>query len=101
MFAELKPQIDALVQMAAGGSDAVGAADLLFDNVIMASPDIIYEKLGDLIGGPNFITHAAVFNPGVRAHELWFRQFQTQIVKRYDEEEKAAGSDVPTALTPQ
>jgi hypothetical protein len=94
MFAQLKPQIDSLCQMAAGGSDAIGAADLLFDNVIMELADDVYAKLADLIEGPNFITQAAVFNPAVLTHQAWFQQFQQQISKRYDDEEKP--ESVPT-----
>jgi len=92
MFAQLKPQIDSLVQMAAGGSDAVAAADLLFDNVITAiDDDAIYDRLFNVINGPNFVNQAAVFNPGVKQHEAWFKTFQAQVVKRYDEEDAAVG----------
>jgi hypothetical protein len=95
MFRELKPQIDTLVEMAGQGSDADGAADLLFDQVIMGLPDEYYEKIGDLIGGPNFVTQAAVFNPKVNAHADWFKKFQARIVARYEAEDTAA-STAPT-----
>ena len=97
MFAELKPQIDALVAMAAQGSDPDGAADILFDEVIMDLPDEFYEKLADLIGGENFVTKAAVFNPAVNTHAEWFKRFQARIVTRYNEEDQAATTK-PTVL---
>jgi hypothetical protein len=97
MFAELKPQIDALVSMAAQGSDPDGAADILFDQVIMELPDEYYEKLADLIGGQDFVTKAAVFNPAVNTHAEWFKRFQARIVARYNEEDQAATAR-PTIL---
>jgi hypothetical protein len=95
MFAQLKPQIDALVQMAAQGSDPTGAADILFEQIILPLPDEFYDRLYTLISGANFITQAAVFNPAVNSHAEWFKQFQKRICERYDAEE-AAARDAPT-----
>ena len=100
MFAQLKPQIDALVQMAGQGSDPVGAADLLFDQLIINLPDDYYDRLYDLIEGVDFVKKAAIFNPAVNNHQPWFAAFKTQVISRYDAEEKAAQS-APTSLQAQ
>lgn len=101
MLAQLMPQIDALVAMAERGSPADAAADLIFDQYIMDLPetpnDVLFEKVASLLTGPNLINQAAVFNPKVLAHEQWFRQFQQRIVARYDQEEKEADGQNPTA----
>lgn len=90
MFAQLKPQIDSLVAMAAQGSDPAGAADLLFDQVIMELPDMYYEKLADIFGGENFVKQAAVFNPAVSSHAEWFTKFRARVLERYEQEDSAA-----------
>lgn len=100
MFAQLKPQIDALVAMAEQGSAADGAADILFEQVILELPDEYYGKLAELIGGPNFVTQAAVFNPKVNNHVEWFKTFQARIVTRYDAEDEAANSTVTPTPPP-
>ncbi len=97
MFAQLKPQIDALVAMAGQGSDPIGAGDILFDQVIMELPDEYYEKLAEIIGGPNFITQAAVFNTGVNNYREWFTAFQTQVMARYEREDSES-QNAPTIL---
>jgi hypothetical protein len=97
MFAFVKPQIDALVKMAEEGSDPVGAADLLFDQVIMVLPDDFYDKLSEMIDGPNFVTQAAVFNPKVNTHAEWFKQLKERVMQRYDAEDAAAAT-APTVL---
>lgn len=97
MLAQIMPQIDALVTMAERGSPADKAADLIFDQYIMELPpspdDILYDRIAKLLCGANLIEQAGVFNPKVLTHEAWFRQFQQQIIKRYDDEEKAAAAE--------
>lgn len=91
MFAQLKPQIDSLVQMAGQGADPTAAADLLFDQVIVDLPDQFYEKVADIITGPNFVQQAAVFNPAVLQHKEFFEKFRAQIDKRFTDEDAQAG----------
>ena len=93
MFAQLKPQIDSLMEMAKQGSDPAAAADLLFDQVIIELPDVLYGRVADLIGQENFLRNAAVFNPAVGAYEVFFKAFQAQIVKRIEQEDSAAGQE--------
>lgn len=100
MFAQLKPQIDALVQMAKDNADAVGAANLLFEQVMLELPDEIYSRVADLIAGENFVKNATVFNPAVGQYLPWFATFQAQIVKRIEQEDQEAGQ-TPTAVAPQ
>lgn len=93
MFAQLKPQIDSLVEMAKQGSDPAAAADLLFDQVIIELPDALYGRVADLIGQTNFLRNAAVFNPAVGTYETFFKAFQAQIIKRIEQEDSAAGQE--------
>ena len=93
MFAQLKPQIDTLVQMATEQPDpqaAVAAADFLYDNMISTLPDEFYDRLYEVVHSENFIKNASVFNPGVNSHVAWFNAFKAQVLKRYDDEEAAA-----------
>ena len=102
MFAQLKPQIDTLVQMATEQPDpaaAVAAADFLYDNMISTLPDEFYDRLYEVMHTDNFVKNAAIFNPGVSQHVPWFEAFRRQVLKRYDDEEAAAISQ-PTELTP-
>lgn len=93
VFAQLKPQIDTLVQMATEQPDpqaAVAAADFLYDNMISTLPDEFYDRLYEVVHSDNFIKNASVFNPGVTQHAAWFAAFKAQVLKRYDDEEAAA-----------
>lgn len=102
VFAQLKPQIDTLVQMATEQPDpkaAVAAADFLYDNMISTLPDEFYDRLYEVVHSDNFIKNASVFNPGVTQHTAWFAAFKTQVLKRYDDEEAAAMSQ-PTEPGP-
>lgn len=95
MFAQLKPQIDTLVQMATEQPDpqaAVAAADFLYDNMISTLPDEFYDRLYEVVHSDNFVKNAAVFNPAVSQHAAWFEAFRRQVLKRYDDEEAAAMS---------
>lgn len=97
MLAQLKPQIDSLVLMAQQGSDATGAADLIFDQVFMDPrlPEELYEKIANFIDSPQFVNYVTVMNPAAKPHTGWFEAFKTQIVKRLDESETTP--DTPTA----
>ena len=102
VFAQLKPQIDTLVQMATEQPDpqaAVAAADFLYDNMISTLPDEFYDRLYEVVHSDNFIRNASVFNPGVAKHVPWFIAFKAQVLKRYDDEEAAAISQ-PTEPGP-
>lgn len=102
VFAQLKPQIDTLVQMATEQPDpqaAVAAADFLYDNMISTLPDEFYDRLYEVVHSDNFIRNATVFNPGVAKHVPWFIAFKAQVLKRYDDEEAAAISQ-PTEPGP-
>lgn len=101
MLAQLKPQIDSLVTMAEQGSDATGAADLIFDQVLSDPrlPDEVFEKLAAFIDSDKFLPYVTVLNPAAKPHATWFETFKTQIIKRLNEEDQAA--DEPAApLTP-
>lgn len=92
MLAQMKPQIDSLVAMAQQGSDATGAADLIFDQVFMDPrlPEDAYEKLAGFIDSEKFVPYVVIMNPAAKPHGAWFETFKIQIVKRLLEETAAA-----------
>jgi hypothetical protein len=100
MLAQLKPQIDSLVQMAEAGSDPIGAADLIFDQVFLDPnlPDEIFEKLAGFVDSQTFVNYVIVMNPLARPHSAWFETFKTQIVKRLVDETETI--DTPTPQPP-
>jgi hypothetical protein len=95
MLAQLKPQIDALVAMAAQGSPATDAADLLFDQVFMTVPDEIFEKLAGFVDSDTFVNYVIVMNPAAKPHAAWFEAFKTQIVKRLNDETTSVDTPTP------
>jgi hypothetical protein len=100
VLAQLKPQIDSLVAMATQGSDATGAADLIFDQVL-SDPRLDekdFEKIAEFIESDNFTKYVIVMNPAAGPLAAWFDAFKAQIVKRLDEAE--TDSQTPTPLAP-
>lgn len=99
MLAQLKPQIDSLVQMAEAGSDPTGAADLIFEQV-MLDPRLSeedFDKLASFVDSPTFVNYVIVMSPTARAHSAWFETFKTQIVKRLSEETETIDTPTPQA----
>ena len=88
MLAQLKPQIDSLVQMAEAGSDATGAADLIFDQVFLDPnlPEEIFEKLAGFVDSNTFVNYVIVMNPAAKPHAVWFENFKAQIIVRLNAE---------------
>lgn len=91
VFAQFKPQIDTLVQMAEQGSDPAGAADLLFDTFLTPLPDDTYTIVVDLVTNDAFVANAGILNPKVAQFAEWFAKFRAQVDKRATEEDAAAG----------
>jgi hypothetical protein len=92
MLQQLKPQVDSLVEMAAQGSDAVGVADLVFEQVFGSVSDEDYEKLADFIDNPQFLNYVGLINPAAKAHGDWFKAFQAQILKHLNVDDTQAPS---------
>jgi hypothetical protein len=92
VFAQLKPQIDALVKIAQDGGDPVGSADLLFNEMIMPLPDDFYDKFGDLFSRENLVSQLAAFHPAVLQHRDFFEKFRKQVDARFDQEDNEAAS---------
>jgi len=99
MFAQLKPQVDALVEMAKQNSNANDAADILFDSMIVDLPDMFYEKLGDFFDRAEFVSQIAVFNPAVNQYRDWFEKFRAQVQKRFIQEDATAGQEPTDAAS--
>jgi hypothetical protein len=99
VLAQLKPQIDSLVAMATQGSDATGAADLIFDQVL-SDPRLDekdFEKIAEFIESDNFTKYVIVMNPAAAPLKDWFDAFKAQIVKRLDEAETDSSTPTPVA----
>jgi hypothetical protein len=99
MLAQLKPQIDSLVAMAQQGSDAVGAADLIFDQVFLDPqlPEELYEKLANFVDSEQFVNYVMILNPAAKPHAAWFEAFKKQVVLRLTTED---GAESPAPATP-
>jgi hypothetical protein len=97
VFAQLKPQIDSLVQIAKDGGDPVGAANLLFEEMILPLPDDFYDKLGDMFSRDNLVNQLAVFHPAVLQYRDFFEKFRKQVDSRFEAEDAAVG-DRPTIV---
>ncbi|MGH3575828.1 MAG: hypothetical protein ACRDUW_29100, partial [Pseudonocardiaceae bacterium] len=91
MFAQLKPQIDSLVTMASQGSDPVGAADMLFDGVILELDDATYSRIAELLSRPAVVDQVAILNPEAAKYRDFFEKFRARIAKRVLDEDSAAG----------
>jgi hypothetical protein len=91
VLAQLKPQIDSLVQMAEQNSDPVGSADLVFDQVFLNVPEDVFEKLANFVDNPQFVSYVCLMNAAAKNHVQWFEVFKVQVVKRLTQEDSEAG----------
>lgn len=90
MFAQVKPQIDSLVQMAAQGADPLETANLFFDEVMLPLEDKEYGKICDLVMDTGFLGKISVFNPAVKQYAHFFTAMRDRIVARINEEDAAS-----------
>jgi hypothetical protein len=90
MFAQLKPQVDSLVQMAREGSDPLMTAQVFFDNVMMSVDDQIYDRLCVLIENPQAIEQLTIFNTGVKEQRPFFEAFQNKVKELIAGQDQAA-----------
>jgi hypothetical protein len=90
MFAQLKPQVDTLVQMAREGADPVAAGQVFFDNVMMVVDDAIYDRLCTLIENPTAVDQLAIFNTGVKEQRAFFEAFQNKLKEMIMSQDQAA-----------
>lgn len=83
MFAQLKPQVDTLVQIAREGQvGATEVADSFFQTTMLRLDDDAYDQLCEFFEDPNSIDHIAVLNTGVREHRAFFETLQNRIKER-------------------
>lgn len=97
MFAQLKPQVDALVQMARDGQDATAVGDMFYDQYLSTADDDMYDRLCSLFENSATIDQIALFNTGVRELRPWFETLQAAIVKKIKLEEAQATISNPQA----
>lgn len=102
MLAQLKPQIDSLVSIAQQGSDPVGAADLIFEQVFLDPrlSEADFERLADFIDSEKFVTHVTIINPAAKPLAPWFESFKLQILARLTAEDAIADSPEGAPATP-
>lgn len=90
MFAQLKPQVDALVQMARENADPIITADTFFEHVMGQLDDNSYSALAEFILNPKAMERIAIFNTGVKEYAAFFEAFQKQLAGRIQSEDVAA-----------
>lgn len=92
MFAQVKPQVDSLVQMARENADPVEAANVFFELVMLneQTTDAAYNQIADLIMDSGALNKLAVLNTGVREYAPFFQAFQRRLSERILEETQAA-----------
>lgn len=93
MFAEMKKQVDALVEMARNGADPNAVGDLFFDQQMMLLDDENYAKLAGTIEGANFLNQISIYNTGVREQLAFFEALKKRIMERVHEADAEAGTD--------
>jgi hypothetical protein len=82
MFAQLKPQVDTLVQIAREGGDALKVADTFFETTMLPLPDEGYDRLCEFFEDPKTLEHIAVLNTGVLEQRAFFETLQNRIKER-------------------
>ena len=99
MFAQLKPQVDTLVQMARDGQDATAVGEMFYDQFLgtTAVTDDMYDQLCELFENPKTIDRLSLFNVGVKEFRPWFETLQTTIIKKINDE--SAQSTIAAGMT--
>lgn len=92
MFAQLKPQVDTLVQIARDGGDATKVADTFFETTMLPLPDDGYDRLCEFFEDPKTLDHIAVLNTGVIEQRTFFETLQNRIKERIALESPDDGS---------
>lgn len=85
MFAEMKRQIDALVDVARNGTDPVAVADMFYDQTMADMEDDDYSKLAGFVESEKFMGSIAIYNAKVHEHTEWFAKLRAQLVARITE----------------
>lgn len=100
MFAQLKPQVDTLVQMFRDGADPVQCAQVFFDTTMMGVDDSTYDKLCGFFENPQAIAQISIFNTGVSELSPKFETFQKKVMELIAGQDQAAsgigGSNPPS-----
>lgn len=99
MFAQLKPQVDTLVQMARDGQDATAVGEMFYDQFLgtTAVTDDMYDQLCELFENPKTIDRLSLFNVGVKEFRPWFETLQATIIKKINDE--SAQSTIAAGMT--
>lgn len=98
MFAQLKPQVDTLVQLARDGQDAVAVGEMFYDQFLINAEDAMYDQLCELFEDPATIDRIALFNKGVNEFRPWFMTLQEAIIKKIKQEAAQATIENPQAI---
>lgn len=94
MFAQLKPHVDSLVQMAREGAEPVAVADMFFSSVLQPMDDNDYNKMCVFLENPLLLTQLAIFNTGVKDFRVaFFEPLQKRIIELIAGEDNAAQNE--------
>jgi hypothetical protein len=92
MIAELRAQLIAICEAAAGGANAADLGAVIVDNL---QPDSDAEtRLLEMLDDPEWLRKLAAIHPGVKAHETFFVSLRQSILAAFDDSEAPA---VPAA----
>lgn len=82
MFAEMKKQVDALVQIAQSGVDASAVADEFFQTTMLPLTEEDYGRLAAVVESDGFLNSVRIYNAQVGQLEPWFTAFRDRLVAR-------------------
>lgn len=94
MFAQLKPQVDALVTMAQQGADPIECANVFFETTMRNVDDSTYDKLCQFFDNPKAVDQISIFNTGVKDQRPFFEGFQKRMLEWIVSEDQAAQSPI-------
>jgi hypothetical protein len=89
MFAQLKPQVDSLVQMFREGADPTACANVFFDQVMMVVDDATYDRLCVFFENPQAVEQITIFNTGVKELRPQFEAFQKAVTEKISSQDQA------------
>lgn len=81
MFAEVKTQIDALVQVAQQGSDPVMVAEHFYTEVLEQLNERNYGRIAAVLESDNYLDQLAIYNPKIKELREWSDLFRGKIVQ--------------------
>lgn len=88
MLAQIRPQIDAMIQSAAQGAEPAAVAELVLEAFVPDSPE--ERRFMSFIEREDWWQLLAGVNPAVVPHQAWFTNLRGAILAAFEPEEPAA-----------